>query len=117
MLDLLDRDKLAFQSIIESINMIEQYTDGISGYEQFSKDSKTMDACLIHLLNIGEMVNRLSGNITTDETAIEWHKIRGLRNIIAHDYFGVDYREIWSIISIHIPKLKKVVEGFLERYL
>lgn len=43
MLDLLDGDKLAFQSIIESINMIEQYTDGISGYEQFSKDSKTMD--------------------------------------------------------------------------
>ena len=68
-----------------------------------------MDACLMHLVNIGEMASRLSDEILSDESLINWHKIRGLCNIIAHDYFGIDYREIWSVLSIHIPVLKRVI--------
>ena len=109
------KDKLSFMTIKDSIDKIIEYMADIDSYEQFFQDNKTIDACLMHLINIGEMVGRLSEGITCDESVVEWRKIRGLRNIIAHDYFGVDYREIWSIISIHIPKLKKVVEGFLDR--
>ena len=109
-----NNDELCLQAIKESIDKIDEYTDGIDSCEQFSKDSKSVDACLMHLINIGEMVGRLSGEVTDDESVVEWRKIRGLRNIIAHDYFGVDYCEIWSIISFHIPKLKNVVDGFLS---
>ncbi len=107
------RDELSFLTIKDSINKILEYTADIDSYEQFVQDNRSIDACLMHLINIGEMVGRLSEETINDESIVEWRKIRGLRNIIAHDYFGVDYREIWSIISIHIPKLKKVVEGFL----
>ncbi|HPV14318.1 MAG TPA: DUF86 domain-containing protein [Candidatus Cloacimonadota bacterium] len=107
-------DELCLQTIKDSIDKIVQYTVGIKSYRQFIKDDKSIYACLMQLINIGETVGRLSEEITSDESAIEWRKIRGLRNILAHDYYGVDHREIWSIISIHIPTLKKVVEGFLE---
>lgn len=107
-------DRLALVAIIESIEKILEYTTDIDSFEQFSQDSKTMDACLMHLVNIGEMATRLSEEMLCDENIVNWHKIRGLRNIIAHDYFGIDYREIWSVISIYIKTLKTAVEGFLS---
>jgi uncharacterized protein with HEPN domain len=44
---------------------------------------------------------------------IEWHKIRGFRNLIAHDYFGIDVEEVWDIIKNKIPELKEFVKNFV----
>lgn len=99
-------DKLSLLGILDSISKIEAYTACFNSYEQFSQDSKTMDACLMHLVNIGAMAARLSDEVLKENTGIDWYKIRGMRNIIAHDYFGIDYREIWAAVSIHIPILK-----------
>ncbi len=107
-------DRLSLLGILDSINKIEAYTAHIDNFECFSEDTKTMDACLMHLVNIGEMAARLSDEILNVDISIDWHKIRGLRNIIAHDYFGIDYREIWSVVSIHIPLLKKAILELAE---
>jgi uncharacterized protein with HEPN domain len=51
------------------------------------------------------MADRISDEFNLKHSEIEWKNIKGLRNIIAHDYFGVDAEEIWSIIKLHIPAL------------
>ncbi|MDY0151420.1 MAG: DUF86 domain-containing protein [Candidatus Cloacimonas sp.] len=101
-----DKDKLALLGILDSILQTDIYLADQDSYSDWVKDSKTVDACLMHLINIGEMVNRLSEPFTSANQEIDWYRIRGLRNIIAHDYFGIDYREIWSILTIHVPLLK-----------
>jgi uncharacterized protein with HEPN domain len=107
-------DRLALLGMLESIARIEEYTSAIDCFELFSRDPKTMDACLMHLINIGEMASRLSDEVLCDESEINWQKIRGLRNIIAHDYFGIDYLEIWSVVSIHVPTLKLALSELLS---
>ncbi len=57
------------------------------------------------------MVTRLSDEFTEKHHQIEWLKIKGLRNIIAHDYFGIDIEEIWSVINIYLPELKKFIKA------
>jgi len=96
---------------MESITRIETYTSFLSNKEEFIIDQKTHDACLMNLVNIGEMVARLSSNFTETHSDIDWFRIRGLRNIIAHDYFGIDLDEIWSILTIHVPALKAYIEN------
>jgi uncharacterized protein with HEPN domain len=55
---------------------------------------------------IGEMVDKLSDEFKKNHSKIEWVKIKGFRNIVAHDYFGIDAEEVWQIIKSKIPKLK-----------
>jgi len=107
---MLSKDKLALQGILESIVKIALYTKSVSTVEDLRNNELVFDACLINLVNIGEMVNRLSDEFIEEHSAIEWHKIKALRNIIAHDYFGIDYDEIWSVINLHLPLLKQFID-------
>jgi len=108
-------DRIFLLGMLESIEKIRAYIKTVYSYDEFSQDPKTMDACLMHLVNIGEMSTRLSEALQSDHINIEWHKIRGLRNIIAHDCFGIDYQEIWSIVSIHIPSLRQGIDKLLNK--
>jgi uncharacterized protein with HEPN domain len=110
---MLSKDTLALLGIIDSIVKITLYTKDIFTVEDLRRNELVFDACLINLVNIGEMVSRLSDEFTEAHSAIEWHKIKALRNIIAHDYFGIDYDEIWAVINIHLPSLKQFVDNLL----
>ena len=60
----------------------------------------------MNFIVIGEMVVRLSVEFINHHNTIDWFKIKGFRNIVAHDYFGVDAKEVWNIVQLHLPKLK-----------
>lgn len=109
---MLDKDRFCLLGITESVNRIDQYVSS-TGIEGLPQDSKTLDACLMHLINIGEMVSRLSEAFTVKHSEIDWYKSRGLRNIIAHDYFGIDNKEVVAIIRFHLPILKSFLEANL----
>jgi len=96
--------KLLLEDIIESAEKILQYTNGIS-FEEFSKDNKTVDAVIRNFEIIGEASNLLPDEIKDKYSEIDWHRIRGFRNRIVHDYFGVDLQIIWKIIFDQIPGL------------
>ena len=96
--------KLLLEDIIESAGKILQYTKGIS-FEEFSKDNKTVDAVIRNFEIIGEASNLLPDEIKEKYSEIDWHRIRGFRNRIVHDYFGVDLQIIWKIIFDLIPGL------------
>lgn len=67
----------------------------------------------MNFIVIGEMVVRLSDECTTQYTSVNWFKIKGFRNIVAHDYFGVDAKEVWNIIQLHLPQLKQDIQNII----
>jgi len=70
----------------------------------FSKDAKTVSACVFNLSQIGELAYKLSDEFVSKST-IPWHKIRGLRNRIVHDYEGIQLNIIWDVIESYLPTL------------
>jgi uncharacterized protein with HEPN domain len=103
---------LALLTIKEAMEKIERYTSDISNWEDLKDDIETFDACLMNFVIIGESVLRLDMNFIESHPQIEWHKIRGFRNLIAHDYFGIDVEEVWDIIQNKIPRLKEFIGKF-----
>lgn len=103
---------LLIEDIIESGNKILEYTDNLS-FDDFTKDSKTIDAVIRNFEIIGEAANRLTDDFKENHSEIDWHRIRGFRNRIVHDYFGIDYAIVWEIKNSFLPtlllKLKQLI--------
>lgn len=64
----------------------------------------------MNFILIGEMVSKLSDQFKNENQEIEWWKIKGLRNIISHNYFGVDAEEVWQIMNTKLPELKLFIK-------
>jgi uncharacterized protein with HEPN domain len=96
--------KLLLEDILDSAEKIIIYTKSLT-YETFIEDSKTIDAVIRNFEIIGEAANRLPDELKDNSSAIDWHKIRGLRNRIVHGYFGINYKIIWDIIKDYLPDL------------
>jgi len=92
--------------IIGSINKIERYTNNMS-FQDFLQNELVQDGVVRNLEIIGEAVKKIPDNIKRQKPDIEWKKIAGLRDILIHDYFGVDVVIVWDIIKNKIPVLKK----------
>lgn len=107
-------DSYNLKSILESIDKILDYSSRYNSGEELFNDQEAFDACLMNFVIIGEMVNRLSEEIVESNKNIPWNKMRGFRNIIAHDYFGIDADEVWDIIENHLPDAKKKIEKLLS---
>lgn len=107
-------DTARLTHLLDAIYAIEQYTKGIS-QEQFFNDSMRSDACIRQLEIIGEASNHLSDELIAAAPEVNWAQIVGFRNIIAHEYFGVDLHLIWRIIQFYIPDLKEHVLALLDR--
>jgi uncharacterized protein with HEPN domain len=102
---------LLIEDIIDSGNKILEYTNGLT-FEEFIKDSKTIDAVIRNFEVIGEASNRLPESFKDENENIDWHRIRGFRNRIVHDYAGIDYSIVWEIKNNYLPflleELKKI---------
>ena len=96
--------KLLIDDIIESGTKILEYI-GDMDFESFLKDSKTVDAVIRNFEIIGEAANRLPEEFKDSYSSIDWHKIRGFRNRIVHDYMGIDYQIVWQIKEHFLPNL------------
>lgn len=98
---------------MESALKIRKYTDGLS-FEDFLNDEKTVDAVIRNFEIIGEAANRIDFDFRNRNPEIEWSRIRGLRNRIIHEYFGIDYEIVWQIIEEYIDALIEHVETVLK---
>ena len=94
--------KLLTGDMIESAEKFMQYTSGMK-YEDFINDSKTIDAVIRNFEIIGESANRLPTEFKLINPSIDWNRIRGFRNRIIHDYFGIDYSIVWLIKENFLP--------------
>ena len=96
--------KLLLADILEAVEKIKRYT-AEHDYETFSQDSKTSDAVIRNFEIIGEAANRLPDEFKDRYPTIDWFRIVGFRNRIVHDYMGVDYKIVWTIIQKDIDNL------------
>jgi uncharacterized protein with HEPN domain len=96
--------QLLIADILESGWKILEYTKGQT-YDEFVSDNKTIDAVVRNFEIIGEAANNLSESFKEQHPDIDWHRIRGFRNRIVHDYFGIDYNIVWEIKQSFLPGL------------
>lgn len=106
---------LLLEDIQESAERILEYTRKMT-FEEFSMDNKTIDAVIRNFEIIGEASNLLPDEIKERHPEIEWHRIRGFRNRIVHDYFGVDLQIVWNITSDQIPGLISGITRILQSF-
>ena len=111
---MLTKDQHCLESILEAIDRIIEYTSGINTADDFDKDYRNFDATMMNFVVIGEMIDKISDEFKTNHPEIEWIKIKGFRNIVAHDYFGIDAEEVWQIIKTKIPTLKSDIKLLLD---
>ena len=95
---------LLLEDILDSGEKIFEYTKDLT-FEEFQLDNKTIDAVIRNYEIIGEASNLLPDEIKEKYLEVDWDRIRGFRNRIVHDYFGVDLQIIWKITFDQIPSL------------
>ena len=109
-----DKDKTNLLGMLEAINRIKKYVKSITNSDDFFKNEVVYDAVLMNFVVIGEMSERISKKLKNKHDKIEWTKIKDFRNIIAHDYFGIDAQEVWEIIHTDLKQLKTELEIIIE---
>lgn len=80
----------------------------------FCNDAKTIDAVIRNLEIIGEAARRLPEEIRIKFPDVEWHKIISLRNILIHEYPGIDLETIWNIIESKLSQLEKQIKKIIK---
>lgn len=101
-------DAFYIEGILEHIAAIKDYIP--ASKEDFLTDEKTYDAILMRLIAMGEELSHISDDSQQKYEQLEWHKIIGLCNRIAHGYFEVDKDTIWEIITGgSLDKLEKLL--------
>jgi uncharacterized protein with HEPN domain len=99
---------VVLEDILEEINKIKKFIKGINSVFELQEDDMRVYAILKALENIGEAVKQIPDS-KRDLYKIEWKKIAGLRDILIHEYFGVDIYIIWDIIQNKLSELEKAV--------
>lgn len=108
------RNSRAFiEEIVESISKIERYTEGLN-FEKFQNNEMVIDAILRNLEVIGEAARRIPDEVRNKHKDIPWKRMIGLRNIVIHEYFGVDLSIIWKIATENLPQTKSLISGLLK---
>lgn len=101
--------KLLLEDILESIHHIQQYTNDIS-FEMFAKKGMLYEATLYNFGIIGEAIAQIPSMYKVKHPEIEWMKIKNYRNILIHEYFGVNDLIVWDTIKIDLPDLKDSIQ-------
>ena len=105
-------DRVYLRHLLEAIDLITAYT--ARGREQFFADSMVRDAVLRNLEIIGEAVKNLSLDKRASHPEVPWSQIAGLRDVLIHQYFGVDLVLIWEIVQNRLPALRRTTERLLD---
>ncbi len=100
--------------MLDSVILIEKYIDGMES-DVFLEDQKTKDAVVRNFEIIGEAATRIDSDFQRKNNSIAWNRLRGYRNRLIHEYFGVDYDIVWNIIINDLPVLKDDLNTIIEK--
>jgi uncharacterized protein with HEPN domain len=102
------------RDIAESCEKIMNFTTGMTK-TKLLRDAKTYDAVIRNLEIIGEAAKHISGPTRAKMQDINWRKIAGMRDILVHEYFGIDNNILWDIVQNKVPELSKAIKTFFEK--
>jgi len=106
-------DKLYLIHIRECIERIEEYVAG--GRNEFMVSTLIQDAVLRNLQTMAESTQRLSDSLKRTHPEVPWRDIAGFRNVLVHDYLGVDLEYVWQVVERDLPPLRKQIETMLKK--
>lgn len=110
-----ERTDLQFlQDISESIQAALDFVEGYD-FEKFAKDRKTKSATLRELEIIGEASSRISLEIKDAYLLVPWRLLKDFRNVLSHEYFGVNEEIVWDIVKNKLPQLKVQISEIIKR--
>lgn len=101
------------RDIAASVRAILAYTDGMD-LEAFVADHRTRDAVIRNLMTMGESVRWIPGPVRETNPDVPWSTMRGVRNVVVHEYFGVDDRILWDTVLYDLPPLVAKLEAVLK---
>jgi uncharacterized protein with HEPN domain len=101
--------------MLDSIDKITPYSMPFASADNFENAAQAFEASVMNFIIIGEMVEKLSDELMDNsKNEIDWFKIKGFRNILAHNYFGVDAEEVWQIIHNSLPELANQLRRWVK---
>jgi uncharacterized protein with HEPN domain len=105
-------ETIYLRHILECIRRIEANVAG--GREPFMASHTLQDAVLRNLQTMTESTQRLSDTLKAAHPNVEWRRIIAFRNVLVHDYLGIDLERVWEIIQRDVPTFKHVIAAMLE---
>ena len=101
------------EDILDSMEKTQKFIENMS-YNQFSQDDKSIFAVIRALEIIGEATKNIPDNVRRINPDIPWRDMAGMRDVLIHDYFGVDINTVWLTVTKKIPEIKPRVQKMLE---
>jgi len=106
--------RLYIDDILEAIHQIQTYIVDLDE-DAFARDRKTQDAVIRNLEIIGEAAGNLPEQFQKTAPDIDWRKIKGLRNILIHEYFGINIPIIWDVVQSKLGPLETACRKLLKK--
>ncbi len=100
--------------MVESCDTILLWMQEINSVSALLKDRRDQSALLHELMKIGEAAAHVSRTVRDENPSISWEGIKNFRNIIVHEYFGVDWDIIWQVLTVRIPPLREDIQRIIE---
>ena len=102
------------EDMLEAVCKVRRYTLGLTR-ETFAEDEKTVDAVVRNLEVLGEAAKRIPEALRRESPDIPWQRIAGLRDILIHQYFGIDFDIVWDVIQTKVLPLERRLRELLDR--
>ncbi len=109
-----NNDYYILLSALDAVEKILKYTAVYQNAEEFYENDRDFDAAMMNFIVLGEVVGKLSEDFKSSNGDINWTKIYGLHNIIAHHYFGINVDLIWQIIQNELPLFINQLKDLLK---
>lgn len=105
-------DRVYIGHILRCISRIEEYT--VQGRDRFFSSYLIQDGVLRNLQVMAESTQRLNDSLRAQHPEVEWKALAGFRNVLVHDYLGVDLESVYRAVEQDVPKLKAACEAMLQ---
>lgn len=105
-------DRLYVHHDLECIMRIDRYCQG--GEEAFRQSEMVQDAVLRNLQTVAESTQRIGDRLKVLHPEVDWRAIAGFRNVLVHDYLGINLERVWEIVSLSLPVLRAQIEAIRQ---
>lgn len=98
--------------INNAIEEVIEFTSGMT-FDDFEGDKRTINAVIRSLEVLGEATKHIPKTFRNKHPEIPWSKMAGMRDVLIHDYMGVDIKTVWKVAKERLPEIKPLIEGVM----